>query len=175
MTTGEPSRAPEFSRLLPVSRLPAGGRLAIEATGPERAALAQRLGLVAIDRLTAALQLTRLAGTAIRLEGRIEADIVQSCVVTLDPLPARVEDGFVLVYTPGLDAAREVELAAEEEDVEPLEGDTIDLGEAVAQQLSLALDPYPHAPGAVLPDEAADPPTPEDHPFAVLARLKGQP
>jgi hypothetical protein len=38
----------------------------------------------------------------------------------------------------------------ETEVAEPFEGDAIDIGEAVAQQLALALDPYPRAPGASL-------------------------
>lgn len=175
MTTSEPVPAPEFSRPVSIARLPGGGRFAIEASAAERASLARRFDLVAIDRLAATGQLARLAGGAIRLDARLEADVVQSCVVTLDPVPAHVADEFSLLYTPELGPAREVELTGEEEDVEPLAGDTIDLGEAVAQQLSLALDPYPHAPEAAVPDEASEPPAPEDHPFAALARLKGQP
>jgi hypothetical protein len=45
-----------------------------------------------------------------------------------------------------------------------------DLGEALAQQLSLALDPYPRTPGAELPDEyRADG---ASGPFAVLRKLR---
>jgi hypothetical protein len=163
---------PEFSRPVSVSRLLPGGRFAIEASEGERAALARRFGLQAIGRLVAEAGLTRLAGAAVRLDATLEADVVQSCVVTLDPVPARVADEFTVVYTPDLDPAEQVELTAEEEDVERLEGDTIDIGEAVAQQLSLALDPYPHAPGAALPDEATGAGDPAEHPFAALAKLK---
>jgi hypothetical protein len=52
----------------------------------------------------------------------------------------------------------------------------IDLGEAVAQQLAVALDPYPRAPGAAWPqadtgdaDIAAEP---VRRPFAALDALK---
>jgi uncharacterized metal-binding protein YceD (DUF177 family) len=172
MTAPGSGAAPEFSRLVSVSRLPASDRVEISASEPERAALAQRFDLVAIDRLTAELHLTRLAGAAIRLDGQLQAAVVQSCVVTLEPVAATVSEAFTLVYAPPTPHGDTVELAPEEDPVEPLVGDTIDLGEAVAQQLSLALDPYPHAAGAVLPDAASSPPAPEDHPFAALAKLK---
>ena len=45
----------------------------------------------------------------------------------------------------------------------------LDLGEAAAEQLALALDPYPRAPDAVLPDI---PDEPEVLPFATLASLR---
>ena len=43
--------------------------------------------------------------------------------------------------------------------VEPFDGSAIDIGEAAAQQLALALDPYPRAAGASLAGsaDAADP------------------
>ena len=42
-------------------------------------------------------------------------------------------------------------------------------GEAAAEQLALALDPYPRSPDAVLPDVPDDP---EAQPFAALAPLQ---
>jgi len=175
MSAPEAGPAPEFSRPVSISRLPPDGRFAVAAEARERAALARRFDLVSIDRLAASVRLTRLADQTVRLDAALEAEIVQSCVVTLDPVPAQIVDEFTLMYAPRTEAPREIELTGEEEAVEPLAGDTIDIGEAVAQQLSLALDPYPHAPGAVLPDEAASPAAPEDHPFAALARLRQDP
>jgi uncharacterized metal-binding protein YceD (DUF177 family) len=175
MTASDSAPQPEFSRPVSVSRLPPGGQFRVAAEPREREALARRFALVAIDRLEAEIRLTRLANAALRLDGRLDADVVQSCVVTLDPVPAHVADEFTIVFTPEIAAAREVELTGEEEAVEFLEGDTIDLGEAAAQQLSLALDPYPHAADATLPAEASTALLAEDHPFAALARLRRQP
>jgi len=163
---------PEFFRPISVSRLPPSGSFEISASEQEREALARRFHLVAIERLVAVLQLTRLAGDAVRLDGRLDAAVVQSCVVTLEPVATEVAEAFTLIYAPPTPHGDTVELAPEEEPVEALVGDTIDLGEAVAQQLSLALDPYPHAPGAVLPEAASAASALEDHPFAALARLK---
>ena len=140
--------ATEFSRVIDVPR--AAGRGAthrIAADADERAALAERFGLVSLDRLEAELRIERLPGGLVRLAASLDADVVQSCVVTLEPVANRVEETFTLLFGKG-DAAREVVLDGEEETVEPLDGDRIDIGEAVAQQLSLALDPFPRTPGA---------------------------
>jgi hypothetical protein len=58
----------------------------------------------------------------------------------------------------------------EDPDDLPAEAGAVDMGEALAQQLSLALDPYPRAPGAELPAEATD--GGAHGPFAALAKLK---
>ena len=63
---------------------------------------------------------------------------------------------------------------AEDDDPEapddiPYGGGSIDLGEAAAEQLALALDPYPRRPGAVLAETTA---AADRSPFAALARLQ---
>jgi uncharacterized metal-binding protein YceD (DUF177 family) len=161
---------PEFSRIVDLARLPA--HETIEASAEERAALARRLGLPRLDRLVAEVRLARLADEAVRLEARLEAEVVQECVVTLEPVPARLAEDFVIVYAAHVDEAAVVEVADDAVDVEPLEGGSLDIGEAVAQQLALTLDPYPHAPGAALPDAALTGDDAAPHPFAALARLK---
>jgi uncharacterized metal-binding protein YceD (DUF177 family) len=123
---------------------------------------------MALDRLEARVRLRRLAGGYIRLAAELSAEVVQTCVVTLDPFTDRVEDAFTLLYG-AIAEGSEVVLDDQDETVEPLAGETIDIGEAVAQQLSLALDPYPRSPAAA---SAAEPPAaPQDSPFAVLASL----
>ncbi|MEM7023065.1 MAG: DUF177 domain-containing protein [Pseudomonadota bacterium] len=92
-------------------------------------------------------QLDRCAdGRTIRLCGRLEAEVVQSCVVSLEDVPATVAETFECRFAPaGVDLADDL---AWDEDLEQLEGAELDLGEVFAQQLSLALDPYPRAAGA---------------------------
>jgi hypothetical protein len=88
-------------------------------------------------------------GTAIRLDGHVDAAVTQRCVVTLGPVPETVSSDFVLLFTreePG----EEVDVAFEDEIVEPLEGSEIDIGEASAQELAVALEPYPRADGVSL-------------------------
>lgn len=166
------SPPPEFSRPVEATRLGAGEtRRSITAEAAERAALAARFGLLALDRLDAEVRLTPLTGGLIRLSASFTADVVQSCVITLDPVPARIEETFTLLFgvvTP----AREVMLDGEGEVVEPIPDGVIDLGEVVAQQLSLALDPFPRTPEAGLPEAGEGPAPGRPSPFAALEKWR---
>jgi uncharacterized metal-binding protein YceD (DUF177 family) len=145
------------------------------ATPEECAALAKRFGLISIERLEARIKLRRRRGKALlRLSGHFSADVTQSCVVTLGPVPGHVEDDFTVLYG-DVDQGAEVLIDPQEEaDFEPLPAGALDMGETVAQEFALALDPYPRAAGASVPpgeaEEAVE--MPPEHPFAVLAKLK---
>ena len=142
----KPPSAPEFARIVDVPR--AVGRQsthAIAANEQERAALAGRFALLSLDRLEAEVRLEGLERGFVRLTASLTAEVVQSCVVTLEPVPCRIADDFTVLYG-AAEAARDILLDGEAEPVEPLEGGRIDIGEAVAQELSLALDPFPRAP-----------------------------
>ncbi len=179
----KPEPQPEFSRLVPVDRLGEAEITEEISAGPgERAALARRFGLLSLDRLSATLRLERAgARNLVRIAGRLAAEVTQACVVTLEPVSARLEKDFTLLYD--LDAAaqgeaegaREVIVEPEaEEPPEPVGQHGIDLGEAVAQQLAIALDPYPRAPGAALPEEpraGAGGARAAEGPFAALESL----
>lgn len=168
----------EFSRIVAIDRLDGDeGRREIAADAGERAALAERFGLLGLDSLTASVRLKRVRGGAVRVTASFTADVVQACVVTLAPVPAHIEESFTILYAreaaaPG---GAEVVVPLEDETLpEPLAGNTIDIGEAVAQNLAVALDPYPRAPGARLQDvfegagEGETPPA-DRGPFAALA------
>ncbi|ASG21886.1 YceD family protein [Nitrospirillum viridazoti] len=143
--------APEFSR--PVIADKVSARESVEkitATPAERAALAKRLDLVTLDSLTALVRLRRIrGGQMVRVTGELEAEVVQSCVVTLEPLPAHVRDTFQALFAPAHlvpkdeDELDNLGLDDEADPPEPIENGRIDIGELVAQHLSLALDPYP--------------------------------
>lgn len=152
MTEIPETPAPEFTRMIDVSRLAAGEKVCdIAATPSERAALAARFGLLDLARLTASVKVSRIVGGFVRLEADLSADVVQSCVVTLDPVANTVEEHFSLLYGAAAEEGEaEIILSGEAEIVEPLGDGVIDIGEVVAQQLSLALDPYPHKPGATV-------------------------
>lgn len=168
--------ASEFSRLVAVVRMGREPlRQRIVASPEERAALARRLDLVRLDRLSAVVELARHGDGTILLTAEFAAAFEQSCVVTLDPVPGTIEESFALRYGP---PEWEIEVAAEEEEpaFEPLNGDTIDIGEAVAQELALALPPFPRASGVSVETELG-PQTMDSGedagPFAGLARLRG--
>jgi uncharacterized metal-binding protein YceD (DUF177 family) len=165
--------APEFSRLVPLTRLGSEPyRQEIEATAEERRQLAQRFDLIALDKLVAAVTLQRLSGELIRLEASFKAEFSQSCVVMLEPVPGRVTQTFALLYGPPKEEQAEIDIDVDEPAFEPLTGDAIDIGEAVAQELSLTLPEFPRLPDAVI--EVSDAAEPDDGPFAALERLRSK-
>ena len=163
---------PEFSR--PVDERHIDPKpVSVEATAEERETLARRFGIVAIQQLQATVWLER-AGEAVAAHGRLSASIVQSCAVSGEDLPVRIDEPIALRFVPAHPVhAEEIEIGADELDEIEFEGHTFDLGEAVAQSLALAIDPYATGPEAErvrkeagLSDEAAS------GPFAALAALK---
>jgi uncharacterized metal-binding protein YceD (DUF177 family) len=163
--------APEFSR--PVALAQLGGepfRRRIEASAPEREKLARRFDLIALDRLEAEVVLRRQDPETVLLEAEFSADFEQSCTVTLEPVRGAVSDRFSLIYGPPPEHETELAFDDNEPVYEPITGDTIDVGEAVAQELSLALPLFPRDPAATIEEAAVAPPL--DGPFAELARLK---
>ncbi|MBV9841645.1 MAG: DUF177 domain-containing protein [Sphingomonadaceae bacterium] len=142
------SAAAEFSRLVRLDELGAAPRrLALVASEAERAALAARFGLPAIASLAADVALTR-SGAAVALNGDLRADVTQSCVATGVPIDTHVEEPLVLRFEPEAASGDEVELDQQALDVLGYEGNAIDVGEAVAQSLLLALDPFPRCASA---------------------------
>lgn len=172
--------APEFSRLVRLDMLGAAPRCeVIEADASELAALARRFGLVEIGRLGAEAEL-KLANQEVHATGRLKAIVVQSCVATGEPVPAEIDEPFDILFRPAPQGERseeEIELEESEMDVVFYDGAAVDLGEAVAETLVLALDPYPRAPGAGEALKAAgvkgeDEVDEEAGPFGALASLK---
>ncbi|WP_298090914.1 DUF177 domain-containing protein [uncultured Sphingomonas sp.] len=139
---------PEWSR---PERLDAIGErekpVHIEADAAERAGLARRFGLKAVDRLSADLVVRRDAAGVV-VTGRVQGDVVQACGVTDEPVPAVVDEAVELRFVEALDGEEEVELSVEAMDVVVIEGSAIDLGEAAAETMALALDPFPRSPNA---------------------------
>ena len=175
----------KFSRPIAVDDLKVrGATVHISADAGERAALARRLGLLGVDSLRAEVDLGWTSGNAlVRLEARLEAHVTQECAVTLEPVPAHVDTRFFRLYEPaGGDGEGEGELDIrpdEEDPPEPLPGDSIDIGEAVAEQLALELEPFPRAAGTSFDGFSCGPAEDDgagggENPFAVLARLKGE-
>lgn len=149
---------PEFSRPEPLDTIGEGDReVAIEADAAERAGLAARFGLVSIEALSARFRV-RKAGARVAAEGRVAARVTQACSITGEPIAAVVDEAVSLIFAREGEGADEVELDAGALDVLPIEGDafgggsieggSIDLGEAAAETVALALDPFPRGPNA---------------------------
>ncbi|GHH18859.1 DUF177 domain-containing protein [Sphingomonas sp. AAP5] len=167
---------PEFSRLERIDTIGEGERsIAITASEAERAALAARFGLVSVDRLEATFRVKRDAA-GIVARGAVSAAVVQACSVTDEPLPQSVSEDVALRFVTEQEAAaeEEIELDLDALDTMPYDGAAIDLGEAAAETMALALDPFPRGPNAAAALRAAGVISEEEaKPAGALAGLKG--
>jgi len=165
-------RASEFSRLVPLARLGSEPfSQEIIATAPERDALARRFDLVSLDHLSAEVELRRDGGDTVLLRAEFAAEFAQSCVVTLDAVGGAIRERFELRYgPPDAEPSETASAGGDDPAFEPFEGEAIDIGEAVAQEFSLALPLFPRAPDAIVDGDAAAASTPPN-PFDVLARF----
>ncbi|TRD10892.1 DUF177 domain-containing protein [Erythrobacter insulae] len=141
---------PELSRPIKARPLP-GGTITIEADEAERRRLSGRFSLSAINSLRASAEVEE-KGKAIRARGHLNAKIMQLCAVSAEDFPVTISEPFDLRFVPEGTLAQEhdeeIELEADDCDEIEYSGDTFDLGEAVAQTLGLAIDPYAEGPNA---------------------------
>jgi len=124
---------------------------AISANSEECAALAKRFGLASIDNLEAQYALSPVED-GVRATGDVKAALQQYCAISGQPFPVKVAEKFDIIFFDAPDIAakpdEEIELSDDDCDMVPMDGDRFDLGEAVAQSLFLALDPYAEGPDA---------------------------
>ena len=179
--------APEFSVVVALDSIGEDDRsIDLSANEYERAALTRRFGLVSIDSFSAHVALSWLKpGKVISVKGRISAHVTQSCVITLDPVPAQIDEEIDLVFSQNPERTADI---IDPNEAETLDGEEIDIGEIVSEELSLSLNPYPRradidpgsvelGPGArLLSEEAAQEDAREtvkkNNPFEALAALK---
>jgi uncharacterized metal-binding protein YceD (DUF177 family) len=153
----------EFSRRLVVDPWPHEAiAIDVSAEAAERQALAERFGLLAVDSLRGRGRLEQGSEPGeLVLRGWLEADVVQECVVSLEPVPARLRQPVERRYRAGAAGGppwshlephgmEELSEDEDEDEVEPVIGGAIDVGEALAEELGLALEPYPRAESAAL-------------------------
>ena len=164
---------PEFSRPERADTIGERERsVTVSAGTDERAALARRFGLVAIDRLEASFALRR-EGSGVVATGRVLADVTQACSITDEPLAVAVDEPVTLRFTDEIDGDEEMELSGDALDTLPIEDGGIDLGEAAAETMALALDPFPRSPDAAAAlREAGVIGEDEVTPFGAFAGLK---
>jgi hypothetical protein len=172
---------PEFARVIQVAKLRDLTEFAFDIS-PEPAeavALARLMGARAVRKLRFKGLLTPLPRGGWRLEAELGATVVQTCVVTLDPVTTRIDQPVARSFVPGpVPRAHEVVVTPDDEDeIEPL-GTRIDIGLVAVEALALALPAYPRKPGATLaPVSGADADDEEDgavRPFAALEVLRGR-
>ncbi len=156
----------------------------LEADERELEGLAKLWQVLAVRSLKAELQINRWKKDGLRVKGRVRAQITQACVVTLDPVDSTIDEPFEQIFVPeGSKLARMVTGETAEMVVDPdgpdlpeqFAGDTIDVGDVVAEFAALAIEPYPRKPGIEFTDHLEGDGAAENarpNPFAVLKDWK---
>jgi uncharacterized metal-binding protein YceD (DUF177 family) len=158
---------PEFHRPVSLDRIgPQGLDLTVEANPAECSALAIRMKLPAVVALSCEFHLIRQGRDSVLARGTLRARVTQTCVVSLEEFDESMEEIFQVCFVPAGEESDDID--PESDDEIPYDRNQIDLGEAAAEQLGLALDPYPRLPGIEMPEVEDEP---EPHPFAALRRL----
>lgn len=158
-----------YSEPVRLNQVPGGLARRLEPDEAARGRIAKALDLASLEAFSADLSFRPIDDVWI-LKGRIEARAVQTCGLTLEPLPVEIARDFSLRLAEAVDAdPEEVDVHLDDDTPDPIEDGRIDLGQYVVEQLALSLDPFPRKPGA----EFVPPEPPADiSPFAVLKAFK---
>jgi len=170
-----------FSHAYNLARLGnAGDRVRLAADAEQRAGIAKWAGILSLEKFETEVEISKLAPNRFGLAFRLQADLAQACVVTLDSVPSQLDKSFTreLVFVgasrhrdapdSGPDLVLEADLEDGPEEIESLH---VDLATPVLEEFALALDPYPRRPGVEFAPKSPDS-APQESPFAVLKSLK---
>lgn len=167
------SAALPYSETVRVNQIGAGLSRTLEPDADARKRIARALDLQGLEGFVVDLSVTPTPSTSEwTLKGRVTAHAVQTCGLTLEPLPVDVDRRFsIQLVEAAPQETDEIEVTLDEEDADLIEDGKIDLGQYAVEQLALSLDPFPRKPGAefVQPEEPN-----EISPFAALKALKSQ-
>jgi uncharacterized metal-binding protein YceD (DUF177 family) len=170
----------ETSWIAAVTDVPeAGLRFTRSATEAERKAVAAALEILDCTALECDLRVRALRQGRYQVSGTVKGAVVQACSVTLEPLPAPIDETINVEFWPKDQVPRPSSTAQDEfldpdapDGAEPIENGKLGLGQIVYEYIAAGLDPYPRKPDATVEWRAKPEKTAEIHPFAALAKLK---
>jgi uncharacterized metal-binding protein YceD (DUF177 family) len=176
------SGSPQFSRVYDLTSLPEqGADLTVAPSAEERAQIAAWLSIESLEDLKALIKLRRAESGRFLYRAHFDADVVQACVVTLEPVPSHLSADFERSYQFAPTTSRAsrkrnpppvVALSQEDENAPDfVDSPVIDIAAPILEELSLALDPYPRRAGvSFAPPEPGE--SAPNNPFAILKTLK---
>jgi uncharacterized metal-binding protein YceD (DUF177 family) len=184
MTAASDTPAP-ITRLYDLADLSeAGYEARIVPDAKDLARLAEWVEVQVIEKFEGIVELRRQGRDRFLYEADLEVDVVQSCVVTLEPVTSHISRHFhrVLHLIPNVhrfaDKGGAVTIDAGDDDApEEIARSRYDLAGPLLEEFVLAIDPYPRRPGVAfeLPNAGQEPESAKpENPFAVLKVLKGQ-
>lgn len=157
----------------------AGAEIAIAASGDDLPQLAKWIDVDSVERFEAVVKLKKLSQTRFSYSAEFKADVVQACVVTLEPVKSHIERQFARELHLASGKAARFDIPPDFDGTLPVSADEApeeitnpryDLAGPLLEELVLSIDPYPRCEGAAF----AEPETPADkpeNPFAVLKTL----
>lgn len=165
-----------------VKDIPETGLKRRRAAEPEElAAIARALDLSSCNGLEGEYTVMPTGEGRHQVYGTLRAEVVQACVVTLEPVAGTIEERFEVSFWPAEEIpkpASGVVDPGEELDPEPIVGGQIAVGRIVYECLATAIDPFPRAPGAALDRTSTAPDgggsAKPESPFAVLAKIRAK-
>lgn len=159
----------------------------IEADKADYALIADALNVLAVFDLKAVLRIHRTKNS-LRIRGRVEAVVEQSCVVTLEPVRQTMAEDVDRTFVANISDAEAVfakmnsnrEMMFDPDEVDPpevVENGRLDLAAIALEHVIIGIDLYPRAPSADMsevnaPETAQSEPVERESPFAALAKLK---
>ncbi len=174
----------EFSRMVEVTKLGKQGRLfKLSSTPAENKALSERYLILQINNLEADCQIVPLEKRRFQLSVILKAVVKQECGVSLEPVEENIAVSFSIILDNSPQEIQkndnEIDFAMEDEDIEYFNSDEIDVGEIIAQHLSLEINPYPRKKGAtgkelgkkIIKEKEAALELEKKNPFAILQSL----
>mgnify|MGYP003333563428 FL=1 len=175
-----PGGAVPWNVVVSVAEVPPTGRhVELKPDATTREAIAKRAGVLEVPQLEATFELAPHGSEGLRVSGRVVGSVVQSCVVTLEPVTNEIDEEVDLLFMPPREPPKATEPVDDSGEVagspaldapEELDNGTVDLAALTLEFLNLAIDPYPRKPGAVFASAPVGDSGP--HPFAALAALK---
>ena len=153
-----------FEKKLTVDVVVAGLKMpteyVLEASNKELSALAKRFQVQKIHSLKA--YLTVYPSEVVRIVGKLDALTRRECVISLEKFDEKMAEDFEVLYADNPSTESD-------EIIDAIDKGRIHLGEIVAEQYGLALNPFPKKPGVRNPyqDVAEEKP----HPFANLKKF----
>ncbi len=167
-----------YSYVVRIRDIPASGMdLTIVADDPDRERIAEALAIPAVKQLRADIRLEPADGQAVRVRGELKGEVVQTCIVTLDPVEQVVEESLDVMFLPDealeIDSGKTIQLdPLQDDDFELYRDGRIELAGYLTEHLALGLDPYPRNPGTDFPAHIEDDTSDQVSPFESLKQLK---